>query len=67
MGLNTPSDIAADLIVGPTDQGMVRIYVSGEDVDIPLDFDPEDAEAIAEELMAAAQSARAGRKDKGAR
>lgn len=58
MGLNTPTDIAADLQVGPTDQGMVRIYVSGEGVDLPLDFDPEDAEAIAEELMSAAKTAR---------
>lgn len=62
MSLNTPSDISADLIVGPTDQGMVRIYVSSETVDLPLDFDPEDAEAIAEELMAAAASARKSRK-----
>ncbi|GGY43094.1 DUF6324 family protein [Parvularcula lutaonensis] len=58
MGLNTPSDAAADLQVGPTDQGMVRIYVSGEGVDLPLDFDPDDAEAIAEELMSAAKTAR---------
>lgn len=58
MGLNTPSDIAADLIVGPTENGMVRIYITGEGVDLPMDFDPEDAEAIAEELNIAAQSAR---------
>lgn len=58
MGLNTPSDISADLTIGPTDQGMVRIYISGEAVDLPLDFDPDDAEAIAEELTAAAATAR---------
>ena len=51
-------DIEADLQVGPTDKGMVRIYVKGPEVDLPLDFDPEDAEAIAEELKAAAQAAR---------
>lgn len=58
MGLNTSSDVEADLQVGPTDVGMVRIYIRGNEVDLPLDFDPEDAEAIAEELMAAAKAAR---------
>jgi hypothetical protein len=51
-------DIVADLTVGPTDRGMVRIEVSGEGFDIPLDFDPDEAEAIAEELRAAAAAAR---------
>ncbi|RFB03978.1 DUF6324 family protein [Parvularcula marina] len=64
MGLNTPSETAADLIVGPTDQGMVRIYITGEGVDLPMDFDPDDAEAIAEELMAAAATVR-GQKGNG--
>ncbi|MCB2117555.1 MAG: hypothetical protein KDE00_15000, partial [Rhodobacteraceae bacterium] len=27
MGINTESDIAANLQIGPTDAGMVRIYV----------------------------------------
>lgn len=58
VGLNTPSDQAADLQVGPTENGMVRIYISGEKVDLPLDFPPDDAEAIAEELLAAATAAR---------
>ncbi len=58
MGLNTPSEVAADLQIGATDQGMVRIYVSSDSVDLPLDFDPDDAEAIAEELIAAASAAR---------
>ena len=58
MGLNTPSEEAADLQVGPTDEGMVRIYIRGNTVDLPLDFDPDDAEAIAEELQAAAAAAR---------
>lgn len=51
-------DIVADLTVGPTDQGMVRIEVSGDGFEIPLDFDPDEAEAIAEELRAAAATAR---------
>jgi len=62
MGLNTPSEVAADLQVGPTDAGMVRIYIVGQEVDLPLDFDPEDAEAIAEELMTAARAAREQKK-----
>ncbi|MCQ8184439.1 DUF6324 family protein [Parvularcula maris] len=62
MGLNTPTDIEADLQVGATDSGMVRIYLNGPEVDLPLDFDPEDAEAIAEELRAAAAAARKVRK-----
>ncbi|MBB4659743.1 DUF6324 family protein [Parvularcula dongshanensis] len=61
MGLNTQSDEGADLTIGPTDQGMVRIYVFSDRIDVPLDFDPDDAEAIAEELIAAAKAARMGR------
>jgi hypothetical protein len=38
---------------------MVRIYVEAEGVDLPLDFEPEEAEEIAEELRAAAERARA--------
>ncbi|MTH63599.1 DUF6324 family protein [Paracoccus shanxieyensis] len=58
MSINTQSDIAANLQIGPTDQGMVRIYVEGDGVDLPLDFDPDEAEEIAEELLAAAEAAR---------
>lgn len=60
MSINKQSEIAANLQIGPTDQGMVRIYVEAEGgVDLPLDFDPEEAEEIAEELRAAAEAARA--------
>lgn len=59
MGINKESEIAANLQIGPTTLGMVRIYVEGEGVDLPLDFDPEEAEEIAEELRAAAAAARA--------
>ncbi|MDF1618939.1 DUF6324 family protein [Pseudothioclava nitratireducens] len=58
MGINKESDIAANLQIGPTSQGMVRIYVEGDGIELPLDFDPEEAEEIAEELMAAAETAR---------
>ena len=59
MGIDSESDIAADLQIGPTTLGKVRIYISGEGVDLPLDFDPDEAEEIAEELRSAAQRARA--------
>lgn len=59
MGIDKESDIAANLQIGPTSLGMVRIFVEAEGVDLPLDFEPEEAEEIAEELRAAAQAARA--------
>ena len=59
MSINSQSEIAANLQVGPTDQGMVRIYLEADGVDLPLDFDPEEATEIAEELLAAAEAARA--------
>ena len=62
MGINTPNDMEANLQIGPTDQGMVRIYMSGSDFELPMDFDPEEAEEIAEELRAAAAQARKVRK-----
>ena len=61
MGINRESEIAANLQIGPTDRGMVRIYVEAEGVDLPLDFDPDEADEIAEELRAAAEAARSSR------
>ena len=58
MGIDTERDIEANLQIGPTDTGMVRIYVDAEGVEIPMDFSPDDAEEIAEEIMAAAARAR---------
>ncbi len=58
MGINKQSEIAANLQIGPTTLGMVRIYLEGEGIDLPLDFEPEEAEEIAEELLAAAKLAR---------
>ncbi|MEQ8365178.1 MAG: DUF6324 family protein [Roseicyclus sp.] len=58
MGINNESDTAANLQIGPTTLGMVRIYLEGDGVDLPLDFEPEEAEEIADELRAAAQAAR---------
>ncbi|MCF1708379.1 DUF6324 family protein [Tabrizicola sp. J26] len=59
MSIDKQSDIAANLQIGPTSLGMVRIYIEAEGVELPLDFDPEEAEEIAEELLAAAERARA--------
>ena len=45
--------------IGPTDHGMVRFIVTTRNGVFELDYAPEDAEAIAEELQAAAERARA--------
>ena len=58
MGIDKQSDIAANIQIGPTTLGMVRIYIEAEGVELPLDFEPEEAEEIAEELLAAARMAR---------
>jgi len=58
MGIDTESDEAAGLQIGPTDQGMVRVFVSTSTIELPMDFDPEEATEIAEELLAAAELAR---------
>ncbi|WP_420005633.1 DUF6324 family protein [Arenibacterium sp. LLYu02] len=58
MGINTERDIEANMQIGPTDQGMVRIFIEADGVEIPMDFEPEEAEEIAEEILAAAQAAR---------
>ena len=54
MNINTPSDLEAELSVGPTDQGMVRIFVVTEKFELPMDFTAEEAEEIARELVSAA-------------
>jgi hypothetical protein len=65
MGIDKQSEIAANLQIGPTSLGMVRIYVEAEGMDLPLDFEPEEAEEIAEELRAAAEAARSMSAPKG--
>ena len=59
MGIDSESDMAADLQIGPTTLGMVRIFVAGDGFEIPLDFEPDEAIEIAEEIRAAAERARA--------
>ena len=58
MGINTESDLSADLQIGPTSTGGVRIFVKTERFEVPMDFEPDEAEEIAEELRAAAAMAR---------
>ena len=64
MGIDSERDIEANLQIGPTDQGMVRLYVEAGKTEIPMDFTPDEAIEIAEEIMAAAARA-GGRKTKG--
>jgi phage tail sheath gpL-like len=56
--MSTDSD-GATLDLGPTDAGMVRIVVASDrGAEIALDFDPDEADEIADELRAAAAAAR---------
>ncbi len=57
MGINDESDAEANLQIAPTDQGMVRLFIESGDREIPMDFEPEDALEIAEEIRAAAAMA----------
>jgi hypothetical protein len=59
MGINSEKDVEANLQIGPTSDGMVRLFVEAGKTEIPLDFDPDEADEIAEEIRAAATRARA--------
>jgi hypothetical protein len=58
MGINDERDIEANLQIGPTELGMVRLFIEGKGIEIPMDFTPDEAHEIAEEIMAAAAHAR---------
>ena len=58
MGINDERDIEANLQIGPTDIGQVRLFIEGDGIEIPMDFAPDEAEEIAEEILAAAKAAR---------
>ncbi|WGI20973.1 DUF6324 family protein [Amylibacter sp. IMCC11727] len=62
MGINTERDIEANLQIGPTTDGMVRLFIEGAGVEIPMDFSPEEAMEIAEEIKAAAATVSGGKK-----
>jgi len=58
MSINSERDIEANMQIGPTDKGMVRIFVESQGIEVPMDFEPEEAEEIADEIRAAAAQAR---------
>ena len=58
MGINSERDVEANLQIGPTDHGIVRLFVTAGREEIPMDFDPDEADEIAEEIRAAAAAAR---------
>ena len=62
MGINSESDAEANLQIGPTDQGMVRLFIESGSTEIPMDFEPDEALEIAEEIRAAAEMARKARR-----
>ena len=51
--LNRQTDESASLQIGPTDKGMVRVFVATDKFDLPMDFTAEEAQEIADELLAA--------------
>lgn len=57
MGINTERDIEANMQIGPTDQGFVRIFIEADGIEIPMDFAPDEAREIAEEILAATAAA----------
>jgi len=54
MGIDSESDVVAELQIGPTSHGRVRIFVKAPDVDLPMDFTADEARDIAAELIEAA-------------
>ena len=57
MGINTESNVEDSLQIGPTEKGMVRLYVSNNSIEIPMDFEPDEAREIADEILSAAKVA----------
>jgi len=58
MGINQEREIEANLQIGPTSIGMVRLFIDANGVEIPMDFHPDEADEIAEEMRIAAEQAR---------
>ena len=57
MGINSNSNMEASLQIGPTEKGMVRLFVSNSSIEIPMDFEPDEAREIADEILSAAKVA----------
>ena len=55
-------EFEADFQVGPTDQGMVRFIITTKDRVINLEFEPEEAREICEEIETSAVRAERGAK-----
>ncbi len=58
MGINDEREVEANLQIGPTDQGMIRLFIFADGLEIPMDFTPDEADEIAEELRVATATAR---------
>ena len=58
MSINSETEVSVDLQIGPTSLGMVRLFFVTKGIEIPMDFTPEEADEIAEEIKSAAQKAR---------
>ncbi len=58
MGIDSESDLEANLQIGPTSKGMVRLFIEAQGIEVPMDFEPDEAIEIAEEIRAAAERAR---------
>ena len=56
MGINDESDVAANMQIGPTDQGMVRIFIEADGIEVPMDFEPDEALEVADEIRDAAMA-----------
>jgi hypothetical protein len=41
MGINNERDIEANMQIGPTELGMVRIFIEANGIEIPIDFEQE--------------------------
>ena len=55
MGINSKHNKETDLQVGPTTEGMVRLFIQNEEISLPIDFNPDDAIEIANEIIASAK------------
>lgn len=54
MSIDSESSQEANLQIGPTTLGMVRIFVESGGHEVIMDFSPDEANEIAEEICAAA-------------
>ncbi|WP_106744771.1 DUF6324 family protein [Yoonia maritima] len=53
MTISDRHDIEVSMQIGPTEHGKVRIFVEADGIEIPMDFTPEEATEIADEIREA--------------